>query len=128
MPNFVLNRNHTLRTTLGHIIDFKKGAATYVPPACVKAAVAIGAVCPDEEINVLDPEKAPPIPLAPEERESQIIAAFKLLEERAQRGDFNAAGAPTKTALVKILDFEVEKKEIDALWTGYTAEKNVGAE
>lgn len=125
MPNFVLNRNHTLRTLVGHIIDFKKGAPTYVPPACVKDAVAIGAICPDGEVDVLDPEEVVVAPLSIEERQEKIVAAFKVLEERAQRGDFNAAGAPTKAAMVKVLDFETEKKEYEPLWVAYTAEKSV---
>lgn len=125
MPNFVLNRNYTMRTTLGHIIDFKKGDVTYVPPACVKDAVAIGAVCPDGGVDVLDPEEVAIVPLSAEERQEKIVAAFKVLEERAQRADFTAAGAPTKNALVKILDFDTEKKEYEPLWVAYTAEKSV---
>lgn len=125
MPNFVLNRNYSLRTLVGHIIDFKKGAVTYVPPACVKDAVAIGAVCPDGEVDVLDPEETVAVPLSVEERQEKIIAAFKVLEERAQRNDFTAAGSPTKAALIKELGFDSEKKEYEPLWVAYTAEKSV---
>jgi hypothetical protein len=125
MPDFVLSRNHSMRTLFGHIVEFKKGQPTHVPPICVKDAVAIGALPVDGEIDVLDPELPEPIFMTPEERQENIIAAFKLLEDRGGREDFTASGCPTREALVKILGFATDKKEYEALWTGYTAEKNV---
>lgn len=125
MPDFVLSRNYSLRTLYGHIVEFKKGQPTHVPPICIKDAVAIGAVSVDSGIDVLDPELPEPVFMTPEERQENIIAAFKLLEDRGGREDFTASGCPTKAALVKILDFVTDKKEYEPLWTGYIAEKSV---
>lgn len=122
MPNFVLNRNYALRSLMGHIIDFKKGEPTYVPHICAKEAVAIGAECVDEKVDVLGPEEEPVVPLTPGEREQALIAAFRLLEERNGRSDFDASGAPSMKAVEKIVDFEVNKAELNALWVGYRAE------
>lgn len=125
MPDFILNRNHSLRTPYGHVIDFKKGQPTYVPPICVREAAAIGAECVDGPVEMLDPEAAPEIPMSLEERQENILAAFKVLEEAAGREDFSASGMPTKEALVKVLGFAVDKKEFEPLWTAYLAEKGV---
>ena len=122
MPTFVLNRNYSLRSLMGHMIDFKKGTPTYVPPICSKEAIAIGAECVDDKIDVLGPEEAPVTVLTPGEREEALIAAFRMLEERNGRGDFDASGAPTLKAVEKIVEFEVNKAELNALWVGYRAE------
>ena len=42
MPEFVLHRTHTLRTTNG-VCSFTKGEPTLVPAAMVADAIAIGA-------------------------------------------------------------------------------------
>lgn len=125
MPDFVLNRNYSMRTMHGHIIDFKKGAPTYVPPVCVKDAVAIGASPVHGDIDILEPDPVDEAPMTVEERQENIITAFKMVEERAQREDFTAAGSPTQAALIKILGFNIDKKEYEPIWTAYTAEKGV---
>lgn len=127
MPEFVLNRNYSMRTLHGHIIDFKKGEPVYVPPICARQAASIGAECVEGKVDPLEPEAPPPVELPPDERRESIIAAFKLLEERGARNDFNASGTPAKPALDKILDFEVDKKEYEPLWIAYRAEQGSAA-
>lgn len=126
MPNFVLNRNFSLATLHGHIIDFKKGQPTYVAPVCIKDVVAIGATPIEGEVDVLGPDsdENKPVALTATEREAAIIAAFKTMEARGQREDFTAAGSPAKVELVKLLGFDAEKKEYDPLWVAYVANKN----
>lgn len=123
MPEFVLNRNYSMRSLYGHVIDFKKGQPVYVPPICAREAASIGAECVDGKVDVLDPENEPAVPMAPDERQENIIAAFKLLEERNGRSDFTGNGSPAIPALEKILGFDVDKKEIAPLWAAYRAEQ-----
>jgi hypothetical protein len=123
MPEFVLNRNHSMRSLFGHVIDFKKGQPVYVPPICAREAASIGAECVGGKVDVLDPEAAAVIPMSPDERQENILAAFKLMEERGQRSDFAASGTPNKAALAKLLGFDVDKKEYETLWTAYVVEK-----
>lgn len=123
MPEFVLNRDHTMRSLMGHVINFKKGEPVYVPPVCAREAASIGAECVEGKVDPLGPEIEAPIELAPDERRDSIVTAFKMLEERDARNDFNASGVPTKPALAKILGFEVDKKEYEPLWVAYRAEQ-----
>lgn len=123
MPEFVLNRNHSMRSLYGHVIDFKKGQPVYVPPICAREAASIGAECVDGKVDALDPEADVAVPMSPDERQESVLAAFKLLEERNGRNDFTGNGAPAVPALEKILGFDVDKKEVNLLWAEYRAEQ-----
>ena len=123
MPEFVLNRNYSMRSLYGHVIDFKKGQPTYVPPICAREAASIGAECVDGKVDVLGDEVQLEVPMSPDERTESIIAAFKLLEERNGRNDFTGNGSPAVPALEKILGFDVDKKEVNSLWAAYRAEQ-----
>ena len=115
MPEFTLNRNHLLISKLGHSVQFVKGEKVFVPPPLKPEAIAIGAVPADGNTDVLEDEKEV-VALTEEERAEQLIAAFKLLKERNERGDFTGQGIPAIPALAKIVDFKPEKKEVEALW------------
>lgn len=120
MSEFVLNRNHTHRSVLGYIINFKKGEPVYVPPACHKEVAAFGAEMADgSKIDVLDPEKPAIVELTLEERKAALVDAFKLLQERNNRGDFTGQGIPSVTAMKHLVTFELGKKEIEAVWREY---------
>ena len=125
MALFVLHRNYTHSSRMGHVITFKKGEATFVPPECRREVMQIGAIPADSESapDLLDPVKVEPLPLSAEERQEQLIAAFTLLEERNHRRDFTGQGLPSLTALGNIIDFEVSKKEVEDLWRAYRDEK-----
>jgi hypothetical protein len=124
VPEYVLNRNHTLRTTAGHIITFVKGQPTWVPPMIEKEAVAIGAERVDgDKVDVLG-EEAPPAPTySPDEREQMIMLAFETLIEKNERKSFTAQGVPTDKAVEAITGFEVSTKERQELWQKYKEAK-----
>lgn len=125
MSEFVLNRNYTHRSLSGHIINFVKDVPVYVPPVCRKEVTMLGAVSMDEAIDVLDAETSKKPELTPDERREALIKAFKFLQERNHRGDFTGQGAPSVTALKKVIeDFKVDKKEVEELWTVYREEQN----
>ncbi len=127
MPDFVLNRNFTLRTLAGRIVNFEKGVPTFVPPMIVKDALTIGAEPCDGKMNILEEEAAPP-PAVPvgEEREQQVFLAFDLISERNERGNFTAQGVPTVDAVEHITGFKITKKEQQSYWQAYREAK--GAE
>ena len=117
MSEFVLHRNYTHRSTLGHIITFKKDEPVWVPPALYKEVTAFGAEKVDgEQVDVLDSEKKEVIPLTPDERREQLLAAFELIKERNNRSDFTGQGLPSIPALRRIVDFDLDKKEVELLW------------
>lgn len=124
MTDFVLNRNYVHSSKLGHVIAFEKNVPVYVPPECHKEVAMIGAV-PDDgsEVNILGDEITPVEELPTDERNALLVAAFKTLEERNGRGDFTGQGVPSVAALKKIVPFEVDRKEVESLWTAYRAEK-----
>jgi hypothetical protein len=128
MALFVLHRNYTHASKMGHTITFKKGDPTYVPPECRREVLQIGAIPVDSDgaVDLLDPEKVEVLPISAEDRQEQLLAAFALLEERNHRRDFTGQGLPSLTALAGIIDFEVAKKEVEDLWRAYREEK--GAE
>lgn len=126
MPDYVLNRTHTHRSTHGHIINFFKGQPVYVPPVCEREVVVFGAEPVDgEKIDVLD-DQTPAYTEEPggAEREAQILAAFSLLEERNQRGDFTGQGRPHPVAIKELTGIKVDARERDMLWERHIEARN----
>lgn len=116
----VLNRNHTLTTTKGHVLEFKKGVATHVPPAVYQEALGIGAIPPDGEDPVVqDVVKTDSAPNDPSERAPLILAAIEKLVAENSRENFTAAGSPTVEAVSKIVGFKVQSKEVAPVWQAY---------
>ena len=129
MPHFVLNRTWPLQGH-GHSINFIKGEPTWVPPALVNDAVAIGAECVDGPVDVLGPEKIEEVELTAEEREVLLNAAFDQLVARVGTGDevredFNAQGLPNVKALGAITGFTPTTKERNAAWQKYREAKGI---
>lgn len=118
MPHFTLHRNFILRTTKGHTISFVKDEPTWVPPACVPDAVAIGAVS-DTQVDVLGDEDKPVVTLTPDQRQDKLFKAFETLLERSERGDFTGSGLPHPRKLSELCGFEVSNRERDAAWQAY---------
>jgi hypothetical protein len=124
MPDYILNRNHTHRSTHGHIIQFVKGQPTYVVPICEKEVLAFGAEpCEGEKLDLLD--DMPHLPVAPQgaDREAALFVAFEMMEERNQRGDFTGQGRPHPKVLREIVGFDVETRERDTTWEAYLTKK-----
>ena len=116
MGQFVLNRNYNLRSTAGHIVDFKKGEPTWVPPALHNDAVAIGAEPLDGVVDVLGPEDTPKQEMAPDQREAAIMLAFEKILRENERGSFTASGMPNARALQQACGMEVSTRERQDLW------------
>ena len=127
MSDFVLARNHTHRSTYGHIINFVKGEPTFVPPVCHREVFAIGALPVKDTIDPLGDEVQPKPELTGDERRDQLVAAFKILQERNARGDFTGQGVPSIPALKKLIDdFEPDKPEVVNVWRAYIGDEIAG--
>ena len=124
MPEFVLNRNHTL-AALGHRIKFEKGQPTWVPPALVQQAAGIGAERVDGvDVDPLDPEAEPEaVPLTAEERIEKLVAAVEAVCAKNDSDDFSGDGRPSLEALHKLVDFTTSKKELGTAWKVYKAKQ-----
>lgn len=114
---YVLNRDYTLRTLMGHCITFAKGEPTLVPPSVERDVIAIGGECIEQEkTDPLDPEKQAEKIYDDTEREELLTEAFKVLIGRNESKDFTGAGVPNVKAIERLVPFDVERNEITALW------------
>jgi len=119
MPLYTLHRTHTLRSTFG-VISFVKGEETMVPPLLEREIIAIGGRRVEgDNPDVLDAEKAAPIPLSFDERRDEIFAAFKLLVETNDSKDFTGAGVPTVAAVKKLVGLDADRAEVIELWSEF---------
>ena len=122
MAEYVLNRNFVLRSMTGHSVNFVKNVPTFVPALIEREARGIGAERVDgNNPDMLDPESPEVAPLSHDERAEQIRTAFALLTERNDSKDFTGAGVPSVKAVEKLVDFDVDRNEVAALWQAYRA-------
>lgn len=125
MPLFKLHRNYTLRTTKGFAITFVKDEPTWVPPAGVSDAIAIGAVPEGDSIDVLGEEQSEVVQeFSPEQRKAKLFEAFHTMLSRNVRGDFGANGLPANRKLESLCGFEVGNRERDDAWQEYSQREN----
>lgn len=119
--DFILNRDHTLCTTLGHTIEFKKGEPVHVPHEVWTHVQAIGAT-PVEDLPALK-VNATAEPEDPVARREAIMAGFAAMVEGGKRESFMASGSPHVKALASQIGFLIDNKERDALWTAFMQSK-----
>jgi hypothetical protein len=126
MPEFILNRNLTHSSTMGHVINFVKGKPVYVPPVIMREVAALGAECVDGKVDPLEPEEIKEeVELLPDERTAALFSAFKTLEARNARDDFTGQGRPNVKALKPLVGFDLDNRERDNAWEQYVANKAV---
>ncbi len=121
MPEYVLGRTYTHRSTHGHVINFVKGQPVYIPPVLEREVTQLGAEpVVGDRMDLL--EDLPTAPVAPvgEDRKAILLAAFEQLEGRNARGDFTGQGRPNLSVLKDLVGFEVITRERDAVWEIYT--------
>lgn len=118
---FILNRDRTIASALGHSIEFKKGVATHVPPELYAEVSAIGAM-PEHELTETEVKKVESAePTDPADREAMVFAAFEGIMLRGRREDFTAGGAPHPKVLAHELGWTLHNKERDILWAKFRA-------
>lgn len=122
MPQYVLNKDFVHHSTLGHSIGFKKGVPTFVPKICEREVMRFGAELAEagDAPDLLDaPTNDVPVPMEAEDRRELIEEAFAEIVAKNDSGDFTAAQVPRVPAVEKIVGFDVDVKEVNALWAEY---------
>lgn len=115
---FLMNRNHTVTSTMGHSIAFKKGVATHVPREMEREVLAAGAYTAEGEGEVdMDDTKKGPVALEGDERIEMLKMILADMKVRNDREDFTATGTPKVKAVAEAAGFDVTAPEIGALWT-----------
>lgn len=114
---FIMNRNRTVPSILGHTIEFIKGVPVHVPPELWAEVQAAGAIPEDElpeEEKVATREPSDPVA-----RKAAIFDAFTQIKLRNKREDFAATGVPHAKTLIAHMGFEIDNKERDMLWNEF---------
>jgi len=121
--DFILHRDFTHASVLGHAVEFKKGVPTHVPPALYAEVRAIGAV-PEGELPEETAVATSAEPTDPTKRAEDILAAIGIMAERNSRDDFSATGAPRVPALAAVLGWKPTTQERDQLWARFQVDKD----
>ncbi len=123
MAKMKMERDFTVRTTVGPCLGFKKGKETAVPPNLVAECTKYGAVlCEGEEAPKMPKTDAKP-EASKEEREVAILNAIESMFMKNERESFTGSGLPEKKALEAEVGFKVDVKERDALWRKFEKSK-----
>ena len=120
----VLNRNFTLRSTLGHMLTFAKNVPMTVPASMVRACAEIGAERVDGK-NALIAEETTTFaqPVDPGHRLEDIRSTIIDLVETNDSREFTAAGIPKTTVVSEKLGYKVDRTEIATAWQTYQEDK-----
>lgn len=117
---FTMNRDRVVASTSGHVIGFKKGEPTYVPPEARKDVLEAGGSPEDDEYDP-DPKKpeGPKVPVDPTERRKAVFAVFERLVLRNKREDFTGNNIPSNKVMKTELGWELPAAECGVLWTEF---------
>lgn len=125
MPEYVLNRNHTHRSTYGHVISFQKGVPVYVPPILEREVTLFGAEPVEgERLDLLEDLPSRKDEPMGEDRRALLLAAYETLVTRNGRTDFTGQGRPHLKAVEKLVGFEITNRERDEVWEDFNARRN----
>ena len=119
----VMDRDYVLRSTLGHILTFKKGKPKDVPAIMVETAAEVGAKRVDGEPAFAEPEAQPATPVDPAKRNKDVRAAIEAIVEKNARDDFTAGGTPKVAAVSRETGYKVDQTEVARIWAKYNEDK-----
>ncbi len=119
---FIMNRNVTIASTLGHSIAFEKNVPTFVPPAMHQEVVGKGAVPVDGEVQFDDMKsEVNNAPADGAERAEMIKMVLADMKERNVNEEFTAGGSPKVKVVSTQAGFEVTAAEVADLWNAMKA-------
>jgi hypothetical protein len=122
MPQYVLNRDYTLRSTMGHTVEFRKGEPVYVPPLIEREVIAIGGECADGDgADPLEGVGNQPAEMSFEELTMKMEAAFKVIVERNDAKEFTGQGVPTVKAVERIIGVDIDRADLMSAWAEFKA-------
>ena len=110
-------RDFFLQTTNGVTCKFERNKPVIVHPLAIEDAIANGAVFVDgEAFNPDEGKEKEPEELFGFEREEAIFKACQRLAHKSDPDDFTANGIPTLKAAKREVGFDVDRREVDAVW------------
>ena len=113
----VFHKNYTLRSTLGHMLTFKKDVPMPVPGVMVRACAEIGAKRVDGEEAFDEPEvKTETQPIDPNQRMDDVRAAIDKIVERNDSSDFTAGGTPKVASVTAETGYKIDMTEVKRAW------------
>lgn len=129
MPNMIMSRDFTLVGVTFNTIRFTKGEPTWVSPAAVQEALRFGAEFVEDDAKSALNEalgKAPvepkPVPQG-QDLVDAVTPVFESLVTKNAREDFTASGTPRMDVLKNLLQFDIQKKDAEHLWTKFMQER-----
>ncbi len=132
MPNMICQRNFTLRTTLGHVIQFEAGKPKYVPPECVDSALAVniimesGGFASRSEASVVGPVRV--AAMSHELREALLLHAIDEIVRDNETNSFDAGSKPKASVIKERANLEINATERTRLWDKYRDLKSNNAD
>ena len=114
----VLDRNYTVRSTLGHMITFKKDVPITVPSVMVRSCAEVGAKRVDGGDAFVAPKatERPAQPIDPGQRMDDVRAAIERIVERNDVSDFTAGGTPKTPAVTSEAGYKIDHTEVIRAW------------
>jgi len=121
----VMDRNYTVRSTLGHMVSFTKGEPIQVPQIMVRSCGEHGARRTDGDDVFAPPPEAPRQKQAvdPGERLEDVRAAIERIIERNDINDFTAGNSPKTPAVSKEVGYKVDYTEVTKAWQQINEDK-----
>ena len=113
-----LDRNFTVRSTLGHMITFKKGVPLTIPAVMVRTCAEIGAKRADgvDAMTAEIVEAKPTQPIDPGHRLEDVRAAIEQIIERNDIDEFTAGGTPKTAAVTSEAGYKIDQAEVTRAW------------
>ena len=114
----VLDRNYTVRSTLGHMITFKKDVSIAIPAVMVRSCAEAGAKRVDGGDAFVAPKatEQPTQPIDPGQRMDDVRAAIEQMVERNDVNDFTAGGSPKTSAVTAEVGYKIDRNEVARAW------------
>lgn len=118
---FVLNRDLVVWADDGtYSVSFKKGKPVNVPSKMKTKVLSVGAEPADEDtkvaVNEVESDEESKAPVDPEERKEAINGVLETLLQENDSRNFTANNRPKIAVVRSRVGFEVDSKEINALW------------
>ena len=112
-----LNRNFTLRSTLGHMLTFKKNVPMPIPTVMIRACAEIGAERVDGKDAFEEKESdKEPQPIDPGDRLADVGSAIIDIVEKNDSRDFTAANMPKVGVVSAAVGYKVDRTEVSKAW------------
>lgn len=113
-----LDRNFTVRSTLGHMITFKKDEPLTIPAVMVRTCAEVGARRVDGvdamAAEIVEAKSAQPID--PGHRLEDVRAAIERIVERNDVDEFTAGGTPKTAAITSEAGYKIDRTEVITAW------------